>query len=228
MSLPWGALVNALAIAAGGGVGMLFGSRLPERFRSIVFQALGLCVLVIGMKMALVTVNPVLVIFSLVLGALLGEFLQVERLLIGVGDRIKARFRSANPRFTEGMVNASVLFCIGAMAVLGSFDEGLRGDRTVVFSKAIIDGFAAMAMASAYGVGVLFSALAVFIYQGTLVVFAGSLQPWLGPAVMTELTALGGTLIVGIGLNMLEIVRIPLSNMLPSLLIVVALASFFA
>ena len=227
MSIPYGPLVNAACVALGGAVGLAFGSRLPERIRAIVFQGLGLCVLMIGIKMALVTQQPIIVIFSVLIGSILGEVLRLETWLAAAGDFLKRRFRSSNPRFTEGMINASVLFCIGAMAILGSFDEGLRGDRTVVFSKTILDTFAAMALASAYGVGVLFSAIAVLIYQGTLTIFAGALQPWITPASMNELTAVGGTLIVGIGLNLLEVTRIPLSNMLPSLLIVVMLASIF-
>ncbi|MEG2140000.1 MAG: DUF554 domain-containing protein, partial [Bilophila sp.] len=145
---------------------------------------------------------------------------------IHLGDKLKKRFKSANPRFTEGMVNGSILFCIGALAILGSFDEGMRGDRTIVFSKTILDSFAAMAFASAYGVGVLFAAIPVLIYQGALTIGAESLQPWLTPATMNELTAVGGTLIIGIGLNLLELAHIALSNMLPSLVIVVVLASF--
>ena len=188
--IPVGAVVNASGIALGGLVGLAFGSRLPERVRTIVFQGLGLCVLVIGFKMALPTQNPLIVIFSIVIGSVIGE-----------------------------------LLCIGAMAIIGSFDEGLRGDRAVVLSKAIIDSFAALAMASAYGLGVLFSALPVLIYQGSLTLLAGSLQQWLDPATMTELTAVGGTLIIGIGLNMLEITHISLSNMLPSLLVVVGLCA---
>lgn len=223
--IPFGALVNAAAIALGGFVGLAFGARLPERVRTIVFQGLGLCVLVIGFKMALLTQNAVIVIFSITIGAVIGELLGIESWLIRIGNWLKARLRSSNPLFTDGMVNASVLFCIGAMAIVGSFDEGLRGDRSVVFSKAVIDSFAALAMASAYGLGVLFSAVSVLIYQGSLTLLAGSLQSWLEPATMNELTAVGGALIIGIGLNMLEITKISLSNMLPSLLIVVALCA---
>ncbi len=228
MSIPWGSLINALAIVSGGAAGLLFGSRLPERFRHIVFQALGLCVLVIGLKMAFVTENAVLVILGLVAGTLAGEFFLIEKALMRLGDRVKTAFRSSNPRFTEGMVNASVLFCIGAMGILGSFEEGLRQDRTLIFSKAIIDGFAALAFASAYGAGVLFSAIPVLVYQGMLVIFASSLQPWLGPSVMAELTAAGGILVTGIGLNLLECTRLPLSNMLPALPVVVLLAAFLS
>lgn len=226
--IPIGALVNALGIVLGGAVGLAFGSHLPERVRRIVFQGLGLCVLVIGIKMALLTEKPLVVIFSIVIGSLVGELCNLEARLMHIGDMVKKRLKSSNPLFTEGMVNASVLFCIGAMAILGSFDEGLRGDRSVVFSKAIIDSFAALAMAAAYGLGVLFSAVAVFLYQGTLTLLAGTLQAWIDPPTMNELTAVGGTLIIGIGLNMLEITRISLSNMLPALLAVVGLCALAA
>ena len=217
--IPLGAIINALGITIGSLVGLAFGARLPERVRAIVFQGLGLCVLVIGFKMALLTQNPLIVIFSIVIGSVAGEMIGLEARLIRVGDWLKGRLKSSNPLFTEGMVNASVLFCIGAMAIIGSFDEGLRGDRAVVLSKTIIDSFAALGMASA---------IPVLIYQGALTLLAGSLQSWLDPATMTELTAVGGTLIIGIGLNMLEITRISLSNMLPALLAVVGLCALTA
>lgn len=226
--IPVGAFVNALGIALGSLVGVAFGSRLPERIRTIVFQGLGLCTVVLGFKMALPTQQPLIVIFSIVIGSAVGEACKLESRLMRVGDLLKARLRSSNPLFTDGMVNASVLFCIGAMAIVGSFDEGIRGDRAVVFSKTLIDSFAALALASAYGVGVLFSALPVLIYQGSLTLLAGTFQQWLDPATMTELTAVGGTLIIGIGLNMLEVTRIALSNMLPSLLAVVGLCALAA
>lgn len=226
--IPVGAFVNALGIAVGSLVGVAFGSRLPERVRTIVFQGLGLCTVVLGLKMALPTQQPLIVIFSIVIGSAVGEACKLESRLMRVGDVLKARLRSSNPLFTDGMVNASVLFCIGAMAIVGSFDEGIRGDRAVVFSKTLIDSFAALALASAYGVGVLFSALPVLIYQGSLTLLAGTFQQWLDPATMTELTAVGGTLIIGIGLNMLEVTRIALSNMLPSLLAVIGLCALAA
>ena len=125
--IPLGAIINALGITIGSLVGLAFGARLPERVRAIVFQGLGLCVLVIGFKMALLTQNPLIVIFSIVIGSVAGEMIGLEARLIRVGDWLKGRLKSSNPLFTEGMVNASVLFCIGAMAIIGSFDEGLRG-----------------------------------------------------------------------------------------------------
>lgn len=227
MIIPVGPLVNALTIIAGGLLGLAVGSRLPERVRTIVFQGLGLCTLVIGMQMAFKTSSPIILIFSVLLGGITGEGLHLEDRFLSLGEKLKRVLKSGNPRFTEGLVNASVLFCIGAMAILGSFDEGLRGDRTIVFSKSIMDGFAAVALASAYGLGVAFAAMPVLLFQGTLVLLAGMLQPWLSPALMNELTATGGLLILGIGLNLLNVVQIRLSNMLPALVVVVVLTLVF-
>jgi len=227
MIFPLGPLYNALFIVAGGLIGLALGSRMPERVRTIVFQGLGLCTLAIGLKMAFTTVNPVIMIFSVLIGSVIGELFRLEECFTHIGDWCKAHIKSNNPRFTEGLVSASVLFCIGAMAIVGSFDEGLRGDRTVVLSKSVLDCFAGMALASAYGTGVLFSSVSVFIYQGILTVCAGMLQPWLTPPIMTELVAVGGVLIMGISMNLLNILKIRLSNMLPALAIVVILASIF-
>lgn len=227
MPVPVGPVINALAIVGGGLLGLAIGSRLPERVRAIVFQGLGLCTLVIGLQMALTTRAPILLILSVLVGGITGELLRLEDRFLALGDRLKARLQSRNPRFTEGLVNAAVLFCIGAMAIVGSFDEGLRGDRTVVLSKSILDGFAAIAMASAYGLGVIFAAVPLLLYQSGLVAFAGMLQPWLTPALMTELTATGGVLIMGISLNLLNLTQIRLSNLLPALFVIVVLALLF-
>lgn len=217
MVFPLGSVVNVAAIVAGTVVGLLVGGRMPERVRSIVFTGLGLCVLVIGMQMGLATKNPLVMVFSVVLGAIAGELLRLEDRLASLGDRLKARFGSSDARFTEGFVTASVLFCIGSMAILGSFDEGLRGDHTILFTKSILDGFAAVAFSAALGVGVAFSCIPVFLYQAGLTELATVLQPWLTEAMMTELTATGGVLILGIGLNLMDIRRIPLTNLLPAL-----------
>jgi hypothetical protein len=218
MVFPLGSVVNVAAIVAGGAAGLLMGSRMPERVRAAVFTGLGLCVLVIGMQMALGTKNPLVMVFSVVLGCITGELLRLEDGLAKLGDALKARFGSGDARFTEGFVTASVLFCIGSMAILGSFDEGLRGDHTILFTKSILDGFASVAFAAAMGLGVLFSALPVFLYQAGLTELATVLQPWLTDAMMAELTATGGVLILGIGVSILELRRIPLTNFLPALL----------
>lgn len=227
MVFPVGPLVNAAAVIAGGMLGVALGARLPERMRAIVFQGLGLCTLLIGMQMAFKTASPLILIFSILIGGLCGEAVKLEERFMRMSDRLKSRLHSDNPLFTEGLVNATVLFCIGAMAILGSFDEGLRGDRTLVYSKSIMDGFSSIALASAYGLGVSFAAVPVLLYQGALVLFAGSLQPWLGPALLNEITAVGGLMVIGIGLNLLNLTRIPLTNMLPALPAAAALAVIF-
>ncbi len=227
MVFPLGPLVNAAAVIAGGLLGLALGARLPERMRTIVFQGLGLCTLVIGMQMAFKTASPVILIFSILLGGLCGEAIRLEERFMRLSDRLKGRLRSDNPLFTEGLVNAVVLFCIGAMSFLGSFDEGLRGDRTLVYSKSVMDGFSAIALASAYGLGVPLAAVPLLLYQGSLVLFAGLLQPWIGPAMLNEITALGGLMVIGIGLNLLKLTRISLTNMLPALPAAAALASLF-
>jgi len=227
MVFPLGPIINATAILVGSMIGMAVGSRLPDNIRRIVFQGLGLCTLVIGMQMALQTQAPVALILSILLGGIAGELLRLEDRFTQLGNKLKKRLKSNNPRFTEGLVSASVLFCIGAMAIVGSFDEGLRGDRTIVLSKSILDGFASIALASAYGLGVAFSGLSVLVYQGGLTLLAGLLQPWISPALMTELTATGGVLILGISLNLLQVVQIRLSNLLPSLIAIIPLTLLF-
>ena len=224
MFFPLGPLVNAAAVIAGGLIGLALGARLPERMRTIVFQGLGLCTMVIGMQMTFKTASPVMLIFSILLGGLCGEAIRLEERFMRLSDSLKGRLRSDNPLFTEGLVNAAVLFCIGAMSFLGSFDEGLRGDRTLVYSKSVMDGFSAIALASAYGSGVPLAAVPLLLYPGLLVLFAGLIQPWIGPAALNEITALGGLMVIGIGLNLLNLTQIRLTNMLPALPMVAVLA----
>lgn len=224
MVMPIGPLVNALAVVAGATLGMLLGSRMPERVRLIVFQGIGLCVLIVGIQSALKTANPLIMIFSIGVGSVIGELLTLEDRLGNFGQWLKKRISSSDPHFTEGFLNASVIFCVGAMGILAAFEEGLGNGRSIVYTKSIMDGFTSIAMASALGLGVVFSSLTVFIYQGLLVLFAGLLASWLTAPVMNELTAVGGVIILGIGINMLDILRIRLANMIPALLVVVILS----
>ncbi len=226
--LPVGSLVNAAAIIVGGAIGLALHGRFPARIRLIVFQALGLSVMVIGMQMALKMTQPLLVIFSLIIGGIVGELLDIESFLERVGNRVKRMAKSQNTLFTDGLVTASLIFCIGSMAILGAFDEGLRGDPNILFTKAMLDGFASIALASTYGAGVLLSCVPVFLYQFSLTLLAGSVQQFFTPELITQLTATGGVLILGIGVNLLEILRIRLSNLLPSLVIVVILSMIFS
>lgn len=218
MTFPLGSFFNVACIVAGGACGLALGGRLPDRVRSIVFSGLGLCVLIIGIQMGMQSKNLLALVFSVLLGSITGELLNLEKRLTSAADNLKSIIKSNNSKFTEGFVSTSVLFCIGSMAILGAFEEGLRGEHTILFTKSILDGFAAMAFAATYGVGVLFSAIPVLIYQGSLTEFATYLQPIMTDGMMTELTATGGALIIGIGISLLELRTIPLTNMLPALL----------
>ncbi|MEZ0574972.1 DUF554 domain-containing protein [Halodesulfovibrio aestuarii] len=226
MILPLGSLFNVACIVIGGTCGLALGGRLPERVRHIVFSGLGLCVLIIGVQMGMQSKNLLVLVFSVLLGSITGELLNLENMLTRAADKLKTLVKSNNSKFTEGFVSTSVLFCIGSMAILGSFEEGLRGEHTILFAKAILDGFAAMAFAATYGIGVLFSAIPVFLYQGSLTEFATYLQPIMTESMMTELTATGGALIIGIGISLLELRTISLTNMLPALLFAPIFAHF--
>jgi hypothetical protein len=221
MLIPVGTLVNVAAIIIGSLLGMILHDRLPLRVKSIVFQGLGLCVLVVGMQMALTMSEPLIVIFSVLLGGITGAAIRLEQGFARLGDWLKSRVKSKNTSFTEGMITASLIYCIGSMAILGSFDEGLRGDPTILFTKSMLDGFASIALAATYGLGVLFSAIPVFIYQFSLTLLAASAQDFFTGAMIAQLTATGGVLILGIGINLLELKQIPLSNLLPALVFAV-------
>lgn len=226
MIFPLGSVVNALAIVTGAAVGLLLHGRLPENMRRIVFQGLGLCVVVIGMQMALRGENFLPVALSVLMGGVLGEYLRLEERFSALGGRLKTLLRSGNVRFVEGLVNASLIYCVGAMAILGSFDEGVRGDHSILFTKSLLDGFASIALASTYGSGVLFSAVPVLIYQSALTIFAGFFQPWFSEYLIAQLTATGGVLVLGIGINLLGVTTIRLSSLLPSLAVIVPLSLF--
>lgn len=225
--IPIGSLVNGAAIIGGSIIGILLHSRFPERIREIIFQALGLGVLLIGIQMSLKVEDILVVIFSLIIGGIAGELMRLDTLFERGAGWLKKRVGSKDTGFIDGMITASLIFCIGAMAIIGSFEEGINGDTTILFTKAMLDGFAAIALASSYGIGVLFSFVPVIIYQGALTLFAGSFQEWFSPLIISQLTATGGLLIIGISLTLLDIKKINLANLLPSLGVVIALTAFF-
>ena len=227
MTFPLGSVVNAAAIIGGSTIGLLLHSRFPDRIRQIVFQGLGLCTLLIGMQMALKVENILIVIFSILIGGIVGELLDLERRFECIAGSCKRLVGSGNAGFVDGLITASLIFCIGAMAIIGSFDEGVRGDTTVLYTKSILDGFASVALASSYGGGVLFAFVPVLLYQGALTIFAGFFQQYFSAALIAQLTATGGLLILGIALVLLDVKRVKLSNLLPALPMVVVLQLLF-
>ena len=216
-----GTIVNAGAILAGGLVGLLLRGGLKERYQSIVMHALGLAVLFIGASSAIKgLIDPeaeaILFILCLVLGGLLGELLNIEGRLERLGDKLQARFGGSG-NLSQGFVGASLLFCVGTMAVLGSLESGMRGNHAILFAKAVLDGATAVVMASTLGAGVLLSAVSVFLYQGTLTLCASYLQNILTASMYREMNIVGGILIFAIGLNMLNITKIKVGNYLPAM-----------
>lgn len=226
MIFPFGSVINAVAIVLGGAMGLFLHGRLPERMRHIVFQGLGLCVVVIGLDMALQGKDMFLVILSILVGGILGEWFRLEDRLSSLAEKVRVMIRSKNTQFVDGLVTASLIYCIGAMAILGSFDEGVRGDYSILLTKSLLDGFAAIALASSYGSGVLFSSIPVLIYQGTLTIFASFFQAYCSDYLIAQLTATGGILIVGIGINLLGLTTIRLSSLLPSIVMIVLFSLF--
>lgn len=219
--MPIATLVNAAAIILGSLMGVFLGRNFPDRVRSIVYQGIGLCVLAIGLDMSLRYDNIIVVVFSVLLGAVTGELLKLDEKMTSLGDWLKTRIKSKDARFTDGFVTASLIFCIGSMAILGSIDEGIRGDRTVLLTKSILDGFISIPLAATYGIGVLFSALPILLYQGSITIAASQSQAFFSPEIITQITSVGGLLIMGIGLSLLDVKKINVTNLLPSLVYVI-------
>jgi len=209
--------VNTGAVVAGSLLGVLIGKRLPDRIKTIVMQALGLSVILIGLQMALSGTRPLLVIGSILLGAVTGELMDIEGRIAAIGEWLKRRFRSESSTFVQGFVTASVLYCTGAMVIVGSIRDGTVGDPSILYVKSLLDGVASIAFASSLGLGVAFSALSVFAVQGAITLLASQLIFLQNPGVIESVTATGGLLILGIGVNILEIKQIRVGNLVPAL-----------
>jgi uncharacterized protein len=221
-----GTWINIAAVLTGGAAGLIFGARLPERLRQTVIAALGLFTAGLGLRMFLQTQNPIFALGGLALGAVLGEWWRIEDGLVLLGAWLELRFTrpgdgpSEGGRFVRGFLTASLLFCVGPMTILGSIQDGLTGDYSLLAIKSVLDGFAAMAFASTLGVGVLFSALVVFVYQGGLTLLAAQAQTILTEAMTAEMTSVGGLLLLGLAISsLLEIKRIRVGNLLPGLVL---------
>ncbi len=218
--------INVLLILLGGGLGLAFKNLISDRLMSILTHALGLCVLCIGIGSATGTQDMLCVIVCMVAGTVMGHAIDIERRLEGAGDFLRARLirGKGGGRFTEGFVSASLLFCVGAMAITGSIDAGLNHDYGTIVSKGVIDGVTSISFAAAMGAGVLFSVIPLLLYQGSITLLAGWIGPYLPVAVITEMTAVGGVLIIAIGVNMLELGRekIKVGNMLPAIFLPIA------
>jgi len=213
-------LVNTLAVVAGSLAGLAFHGRLAPRFRVILFQAIGLATLVIGLQEALQTRDIPFLALSMIAGALLGEWIDIENRLRTAGEWIKHSIgQQQNPEFIDGFVNASLLFCVGAMSVVGSFRAGVEGNGDILYTKSLLDGHAAIFLAGAMGAGVMASAFSVLGFQGGLTLTFAAFGTGLPDYVIREVGAAGGLLIVGISINMLDVGQVRVGNLLPAMLL---------
>jgi uncharacterized membrane protein YqgA involved in biofilm formation len=236
-----GTVVNVLTVMAGTGIGLVARGRLPERFRATVLSGVGLLTLVIGIQEATRTRNIVFPLVALILGGIVGEALRIEERLEGAGERIRRRFEGrrdgdadgdgARPTpFVEGFVAASLLFCVGPLTVLGSIKDGLGGPdhAQLLFVKAALDGLVASVFASTLGWGVGFSVLTIVVVQGSLTIGAGAADRVLTARMIDEMTAAGGVMILGIGLRLLDVKRVPVASFLPALVVAPIAVGLFA
>ena len=228
-----GTLINVVAILVGGSLGLLFGGRLSERLKTTVIAGLGLFTAVTGIKMFFETKNSLIVLGALLVGMLLGEWWRIEDGLQALGEFFERKFNRGGDsnRFVRGFLTASMLFCIGPIAILGSIQDGLTGDYKLLAIKSVLDGFAALAFASSLGVGVLFSSIMILLYQGSISLLAAQLNSIVTPAMTAEMTATGGVLLLGIAISsLLELKKIRVGNFLPALVIaplIVAILALF-
>ncbi|WP_444644703.1 DUF554 domain-containing protein [Caproiciproducens sp. R1] len=214
-----GTIVNALSIALGTALGLILKSGIRNNYRETIMDGVALSVLLIGMMSAIKTNDLVLLIFSLVIGSIIGEALKIEDRLAGLGQLIESRTSSTDGSVAKAFVTASLVFCVGSMAIVGSIESGLTGNHQTLFAKSVLDGIVSIFLSSTMGFGVIFSAAAVFLYQGIITLLASSLKSLLTDEMVREISAIGGILIMAIGLNMLKIKKIKVGNMLPAILL---------
>ena len=223
-----GTLVNAGAVIVGGTVGMLLNKKMPERFKTIYFQAVGLFTIAMGISMVFNLQHILIVVCSLAIGSLLGEWWNLEAGAERMSNYMKKKFRIGSEKFSEGLITAFLLYCIGSMTILGAIQEGTGGSSDLLLTKSLMDGFSSVILASAFGIGVIVSFIPLLVFQGGLTLLAMYASSFFTSTIIQGLTAIGGILLIGLGINIMEIKKLRIMNMLPSLLVVVILLWLFS
>ena len=223
-----GTIVNSLTIIAGTVVGLLLGKFIPDRFNDAISKGIALCVLYIGVDGMLAGENALISILSIVLGVILGELLRLDDRIRSLGDWVERRFAGKHTKgsISEGFVSASLLFCVGAMAIMGALDSGLLRDHSTLYAKSTLDGITSIVYSSTMGVGVALSAIPVFLYQGAIALGASFIEPFLTPVVIAEMKCVGSILIVGLSLNLLGLTQIKVMNYVPAVFLPILLSRF--
>ena len=215
-----GVIVNSVAVLFGGLSGLILKNGIPARFGDLIMNGLGLFTLAVGTSFFLKSENIMIVILSIVIGCILGEWLNIDKRLEDLGNSVKERSnKTSADKFSKGFVTATLMFCVGSMAIMGSLQSGLLNNHEILYTKSIMDGITALILGSAFGVGVAFSVLPLFLYQGSIVLLASFISPYLSNSVINEMTAVGGILLIGLALVVLDIRKIKVANMLPALLV---------
>ncbi|MGB4438805.1 MAG: DUF554 domain-containing protein [Sedimentibacter sp.] len=222
-----GTIVNSLAIIIGGLIGIVFKNIIPAKLSDSLLKASGLAILAVGIKLSLVGENLTLLIICILIGTLIGELINIEGRLDHLGEIIESKLNNKESNVIAGFISCTLVYCVGSLSILGAIQSGLSGNNEILFSKALLDGIVSISMAVSMGVGVVFSSISVFLYQGTITLLAQSMQSLLSDVVVNEMTAIGGTLIMAIGLNFLEIKRIKVGNMLPAIFLPILYYMFF-
>ncbi len=217
-----GVLINVCTVIIGSTVGMLFKKSISKKYSDAVMTGIGLCVVLIGIQGMLKGENILVSIISMVIGALIGTALDIDGKLNGAGDWLSEKIKSKNGEkspVAEGFVTASLVFCIGAMTILGSLDAGLKGDNTTLITKSILDLFSSMMLSASLGIGVIFAAVFVFVFQGGIVLLAGVLEPLLSTSAIAEITCVGSIMIMALGLNLSGVAKFKVANFFPALIL---------
>jgi uncharacterized membrane protein YqgA involved in biofilm formation len=227
MAIPIGTFVNILSVIVGGSIGIVIKNSLPEKYKKIIFQGIGLFTIALGISMVLPFPNPLIIIFAILIGGLIGVLINLEEKLDILSTSIKKKLNLKDSKFNEGLITAFLIYCIGSMTILGAINEGVSGDNSLLITKSVLDGFTSIALASTFGVGVIFSVVPMLLFQGGLTVLASLLGNFFTESLIQYLTSTGGILILGIGINLLDIKKISVLNLLPSLVVVVILFLLF-
>lgn len=222
-----GTIVNAGAIVLGSLIGMLAKKAIPQRMGDLIMTAIPIVVMVLGVQFSIASKNILIVIVSLVIGAIIGELIDIDKKLEVFGNNVQLKMKGNDSNFSAAFVSTTLIYCVGSMAILGSIESGINGNHTILYTKALMDGISAVFFASTLGAGVLFSSISVFVYQGILTILAGYVSPYLSSAVVTEMSATGGILLIALAFTILGIKKIKVANLLPAIFLPIVIMLFF-
>lgn len=220
-----GTILNVVLVAAGSIIGILIKSKISDRFSNMFFSVIGVFTIFIGIRNALAANDILVIVISIIIGSLAGEALRLEERMYKFSEIIKAKIKITDKRFSDGLLTAFLIFCMGSMTVLGAFEEGAGNYPSILYSKSVMDGFTSVVLSSALGIGVLFSIIPLFLYQGILTLFSSYISVYMTAEMIRNITAVGGLMLIALGIDILELRKIKVMNMLPSLIIVIIIES---